>query len=47
MNASGTGNINIKKTRGKIITLEMFFPKRKRDIPKMRKKIEKPDTEKT
>jgi len=45
--ASGNGNINIKKMRGKIIILVMFFPKRKKDVPKTRKKIEKPDIEKT
>ena len=47
MNASGIGNMNIRKTRGKMIILVIFVPSRKRDTPNTRKKIEKPDSEKT
>ena len=47
INASGTGNINIKKTSGKSAIRVIFLPKRKSDVPNISKNIENPDREKT
>jgi hypothetical protein len=45
--ASGTGNMKIRNASGKRIMRVIFFPKMKRAKPMTRKKIEKPEIEKT
>lgn len=44
---NGSGNINIKKKRGNHIRFVIVGPKRKRTEPKIKKKIENPEIEKT
>ncbi len=45
--ASGRGNIKMRKRSGNQIILNIFVPNRYKDRPMTRKKIEKPEMEKT